>query len=205
MIDRLLEAKVIEYLSQRTEPIAAADIAKAINSNQLDVQTILASNPGFKKKDRSRPHKWTFDPQAYEVKYSTREMQLLEDIVSGFSDGKSGITAIPRYNKQLAWVENASPESFNPIQLINRLTNYSDFEFFLATLDAAQRRAVKFNAGDIATENQWLVMDSVWVEISKILPALQTLNYLVRYMLTDPRRGTPEEWAILLTRPAKRR
>jgi hypothetical protein len=197
MISRSLIIDLMAALEEHG-PLTTHQLAGKVNRSVGPVFDALKSTPGFKFSHRK--NRWTFN--VIDV-ISTKEMKALEDTLSGFSNGSSNIGSIPRHDKPPVLVENATPELMGPRNIVSKLVNLSELDFFIELLDKARTRAIEYNRGQYQADDKAPNLNDVITELPKVIPALQTMMYLIHYILSDPRFGTPEEWAILLTRPIK--
>ena len=79
------------------------------------------------------------------------------------------------------------------ISLINRPTLHTTFDDF---------RSYSKILRDYTKPNE-LIWKNFLRLTSEMAPVAATFDYLIKYILNDPRLNTPEYWAITITRPAK--
>jgi hypothetical protein len=194
MISRSLIVDLVTALENHG-PLTTHQLAGKVNRSVGPVFDALKSIPGFKFSHRK--NRWTFN--VIDV-ISIKEMKALEDTLSGFSNGSSNIGSISRRGKPAVLIENATPELMGPRNIVGKLVDLAELDFFIQVLNKARVSAVEYNRGQL---RQAPNLDDIITELPKVIPALQTMLYLIHYILSDPRFGTPEEWAILLTRPTK--
>jgi hypothetical protein len=193
MTNRADTMAVLEVLLQEG-PCTIEQLKVLTGIGHGSVYWILNNTPGFKHFGEGT---WGVDTGET---ISVKEIAALQDTLSGFSDGSSELIPLARHKQHPVFAENAVPEVFSPRMLISRLSSYAEIDYFIQLLNKHMIMALEYPSNNEAEPPN---LNEIITELPKVIPVLQTLEHLIRYILTDSRRGTPEEWAILLTRLAK--